>query len=188
MGDVFTIRRRQLQRCCEHKALTNGCDDGFAVVPAFIVPVGKIIALPFTRGHEARSFSEDIDSGLASQAKARQIFVNIVDAETTAEFVKIDVAGLGKGIVKIDRPVTLRFPVPVAMLVAFELEIANANAFSGQIGSACLERGQRQHRFDRGSRRIRTTNRTVEKRAVQVVLQFAVLGRAHADGEQIRIE
>ena len=63
-----------------------------------------------------------------TKSKARQVLVHIVDAEIAADFIEIDIAGLRDCVMQVDGPVTLRFPVAVAMVVALQLKVADANS------------------------------------------------------------
>ena len=112
------------------------------MVPALVVAVTEVIALPLARRHETPALADDVDSGGVAEAKSSQVFVHIVDAKLATDFVKIHVAGLGNGIVEVYGSVTLRFPVPISVLVALQLKVADADGLARQVGRTGLQGGQ----------------------------------------------
>ncbi len=130
----------------------------------------------------------DVDARGRAQSEPIEVIVHVVNPDCLADLVEIDIAGLGDRVVQIDGAVALRLPVTIAVGRLGQHEKAAAEGLASQVGRTRFKRGQRQHGLDCRARRVTATNRAVEQRQIQVVLQFAVLAGAHADGKQVGIK
>ena len=103
-----------------------------------------------------------VEPGFCAEAEAVEVIVHGVDADIAAYLVKVDVAGLLDCVMQIDRAMTLRFPVTVAVLIPRQLVVAATQVLAGQVGCTCLDRRQCEHWLDRRARRVGATRSAIE--------------------------
>src|SRR5438034_979383 len=156
--------------------------------PHAVLRTRERLLLPLARGQDPGLLAADVDAGRLAKAERSHERGHAVDPDLVGEAVEVDIARARDGIVEIDRAVMLVVVFTVDEGAARQMERAGAVAVRQRVHHVIGEPGECDHRLHGRARRIGSAQRAVEQRAVDVVLQGAVLARGNAAAEYGRIE